>query len=221
MNDQNGTTTLPSEVTDALASAYTAYSKAVVERSPDRPAVATHLANLAAAGRKAGWSVRALADPCGITPERLRQIIKEHADGQKVTSVTFPKFSRARKADDKPRTKRSHLSEADAAELKALAPQAKMNTGSRPLTSPVRKASEKFSRLIIKHHKRGVVWREIAEATDGQHTVSGLRMRAARHGYGKGAPPSIQPYRRVAIHGAKKVAPHKVEKEVERAKASA
>ena len=33
-----------------------------------------------------------------------------------------------------------------------------------------------------------------------QHTASGIRMRAARHGYGKGAPPSIKGYRGVVIH---------------------
>src|SRR5690606_41443725 len=65
------------------------------------------------------------------------------------------------------------------------------------------KDSERFSRMIIRLHRRGVVWREIAEASG--HTISGLRMRAARHGYGKGAPPSIAPYRRSVIPRPKKV----------------
>lgn len=226
-------TVLPEDAAAALKAAYGDYAQAVTERSNERAKAARKLANIAAAGRKAGWSVRALAEPCGVTPERLRQIIKEHADGKRV-NVKFPKHVAPKKPVPRPRIKRAHLTTAQAKELARLAPIARQNTGSRPLTgkgSEFRDASEKFSELIKQHHTSGVTWREMSDATrpwtswpmDDEmltairiaeergepdpypptHKVSGLRMRAARHGYGKGAPPSIQPYRRVVIHPVK------------------
>lgn len=206
MSDDRGTTTLPPELWKALESAYQAYNTANQERSKDRDAKAVSLAVLAAAGRKAGWPVRALAEPCGVTPERLRQIIKDRAGGKRLpANPKFPKYEPPRAKKDrtpKSKIKRSNLTPEERSELKELAVLARQNTGSRPLNSPYRRASERFSRLIIKYHKRGVIWGEMADATG--HKISGLRMRAARHGYGKGAPPSIAPYRRVVIHGQKK-----------------
>lgn len=223
-------TVLPEDAAAALKAAYGDYAQAVAERSNGRAKAARKLANIAAAGRKAGWSVRALAEPCGVTPERLRQIIKEHADGKRV-NVKFPKHVAPRKPAPRPRIKRTHLTAAQAKELARLAPVAKQNTGSRPLDSEFRTASKKFSTLIKKYHSSGVTWREMSDATrpwtswpldeemltaireaeergepdpyPPTHKVSGLRMRAARHGYGKGAPPSIQPYRHMVIHPVK------------------
>lgn len=225
-------TVLPEDVAAALESAYGDYSKAVTERSENREKAAQRLANIAAAGRRAGWSVRALAEPCGVTPERLRQIIKEWSNGKRV-KVKFPKHVPAKKAAPRARVRRAHLTKAQAKELARLAPDAKKNTGSRPLDSKFRLASEEFSALIKEHHESGVTWREMSDATRSwnswpmdeemvaaiqsaeekeqddpfppTHKVSGLRMRAARHGYGKGAPPSIQPYRRMVIHPVKQV----------------
>lgn len=198
MSDPTGTTVLPREVTTAMKTAYAAYSKAAAERSDTRSDAAAELANMAATGRDAGWSVRMLAEPCGITPERLRQIINKYATGEK-SKVEFPEFIAPKKAAPKPRSPRSKLTAAERAKLARMAPKAKQNSGSQRLDSKVRKTSEEFSRLIIEFHSRGVIWSELAAAT-GTHTVSGLRMRAARHGYGHGAPPSIKPYRGIDIH---------------------
>lgn len=219
---------LPHEAMQALADAYREYNEAVKKRSPgDRKAAATHLANLAATGRNAGWSVRALADPCGITPERLRQIVKGWADGTPV-DVTFPPHPSPRSTSPRQRNARVHLTKEEARELRELAPVAAANSGSCKLGTKPRIASERFSDLIKKHHLRGVTWQELSDATRPwkewplsektlksiqralargkedplapTHHPSGIRMRAARHGYGRGAPPSVKPYQGVFIH---------------------
>lgn len=302
MTDE-GTSVLPQEARDALRSSYEAYVKSISERSPERANKAKILAALATLGRDSGWSYKRLAEPCGVTPERLRQIVNGNPGGKppKGTSAVFPAYSPPRKEKPPARAQRAHLSEDEARELRDLAGDARRNTGSRPLDSPFRVASVRFSDLIKMHHDRGVIWDEISDATrnwvswplsgdaakhvetvrelrreqsklrmerkpipnemkalrlkirsaqkpnskknrseeelDGfrariselearreeiniklaeisdellalekkdplppQHTASGIRMRAARHGYGKGAPPSISAYRGVVIH---------------------
>lgn len=303
MTDE-GTSVLPAEAHDALKSSYDAYVESISERSSERKNRAMTLAALASLGRDAGWSYKRLAEPCGVTPERLRQIVKGNPGGKapKGTASIFPTYSAPpRKEKPQSRTQRAHLTEDEARELRDLAGDARRNTGSRPLDSPYRIASVRFSDLIKMHHHRGVIWDEISDATrnwktwpltgqaakhvetvrelrreqsklrterkpipnetralrlkirsaskpnskknrteeelDGfraritelearreeinlklteisdelfrleekdplppQHTASGIRMRAARHGYGKGAPPSISAYRGVVIH---------------------
>lgn len=299
----DGTSVLPAEARDALKSSYDAYVKSISERSSERESKAKILAALASLGREAGWSYKRLAEPCGVTPERLRQIVNGNPGGKppKGTASVFPTYSPPRKEKPQARTQRAHLSEDEARELRDLAGDARRNTGSRPLDSPFRVASVRFSDLIKMHHDRGVIWDEISDATRNwdawpltgkaakhveavrelrreqsklrterksipnetralrlkvrsaskpnskknrseeeldqfraritelearreeinsrmteiseellllekkdplppQHTASGIRMRAARHGYGKGAPPSIKGYRGVVIH---------------------
>lgn len=300
----DGTSILPEEARDALQSAYHAYAKAISERSPEREQKAKALAALANIGREAGWSYKRLAEPCGVTPERLRQIVNSSPGGRapKGTKKSFfPTYQAPRKKKPAPRMARIHLTADEAEVLRTLAPDARRNTGSRPLDSPYRAASVEFSKLIMEHHDRGVIWDELSDATRDweswpltgkvakhakrmrelrreanklraenkaipnetralrlkigsaskpnskkkrteeelkafadriselearrteiakrtneineelltlektdplppQHTASGIRMRAARHGYNKGAPPSISPYRGVVIY---------------------
>lgn len=302
MTDE-GTSVLPTEARDALKSSYDAYVESISARSSERKDRAKTLAALASLGRDAGWSYKRLAEPCGVTPERLRQIVNGNPEGKapKGTASVFPIYSPPRKEKPQARAQRAHLNEEEAQELRDLAGDARRNTGSRPLNSPFRTASIRFSDLIKMHHDRGVIWDEISDATrpwevwplEGkaakhveavrelrreqsklrterkaipnetralrlkirsaskpnskkyrseeeldqfrariielesrreainsrmdeiskellvlekkdplppQHTASGIRMRAARHGYGKGAPPSIKGYRGVVIH---------------------
>ena len=302
MTDE-GTSVLPAEARDALKSSYDAYVKSISERSSERAERAKTLAALASLGRDAGWSYKRLAEPCGVTPERLRQIVNGNPGGKppKGTTSVFPAYAPPRKEKPQVRAQRAHLTEDEARELRDLAGDARRNTGSRPLDSPYRIASVRFSDLIKMHHDRGVIWDEISDATRNweswplsgkaakhietvrelrreqsklraehksipnetralrlkirsaskpdskkkrteaeldsfraritelesrreeinarlkeigdellsleksdplppQHTASGIRMRAARHGYGKGAPPSISGYRGVVIH---------------------
>lgn len=205
MSDTTGAVDLPAENKTALADAYAAYKQADAERSnKKREAAGVHLARLITAGRKAGWTGRVMAESAGgVTPERLWQIVKKYDDGKPVKRGT-PKYPVLEKPKPKPapKTKRSHLSKREAKRLYDLGVKASKNTGSRPLNSPYRKASEDFSALIIELHDRGVIWDEIANAAG--YTAVGVRMRAARHGHGKGAPPSIQPYRRVVVEHPKK-----------------
>lgn len=224
-----GKMSLPQDVCDALAAAYRDYQQAISERSSKREAKAIFLANYATMGHDSGWSYKAMAEPMGISPERLRQIVKDHSNGKKVRKLPkWPVYETPTKPRPEPKAVRTHLTYEQAKRLQDLAGDARQNKGSRPLDSKYRLASEEFSELIKAHHSNGVVWHEISDATrpwtkwplegkeleasrgpDADHymapmrpqqTVSGLRMRAARHGYGKGAPPSIPPYRRVVIH---------------------
>lgn len=298
-----GTSVLPVEARDALKSSYDAYVMSISERSSERESNAKLLAALTQLGREAGWSYKRLAEPCGITPERLRQIVNGNPGGKvpKSAAGVFPPYLAPRKDKPQTRAKRVHLKAEEARQLRDLAGDASRNTGSRPLDSPFRIASVKFSDLIKKHHDQGVIWDEISDATRNwttwpltgeiaehvetvrelrreqaklrsehkqipsetktlrlkiksaskptsrmnrteeelqgfhariielearreqinsklmeiseellrlekldplppQHTASGIRMRAARHGYGKGAPPSISAYRGVVIH---------------------
>lgn len=302
MTDE-GTSALPNDAREALESAYQAYARSISERSNERAERAKTLAALASVGHDVGWSYKRLAEPCGVTPERLRQIVNDNPGGKapKGAESLFPPYAAPRKAKPQARSQRTHLTEDEARELRDLAGRARRNTGSRPLDSPFRIASVRFSDLIKMHHDRGVIWDELSDATRGwdtwplagqvakhvdtvrelrreqsklraerkpipnetralrlkigsaarpnakkqrseeeldafrdqirerearraeinarldqisdelielekrdplppQHTASGIRMRAARHGYGKGAPPSISAYRGVVIH---------------------
>lgn len=233
------TPTLPTEAATALKQAYKEYAKAVSGRSEKRVELAVELARIANLGREANWSMRALSEPLGVTPERLRQIIAQYQDqldAPPSVTVSFPTYEPPRRATPQPSKKaRVHLTEAEAKRLQELAPLAKKNTGSRPLNSKYRAASEEFSKLIMDHHDNGVIWEEISDATRPwtswpiaeedlavahqaekdedpinplrpEHTISGLRMRAARHGYNKGAPPSLQRYRGIVREPNKKSA---------------
>lgn len=205
----HGTTALPQSLWDALESAYQEYASVLhdstrtpTERQKDRKKTAQQVADVARAGRKAGWSLPILAQPCGVTSERLRQVIEANPKKPRRRNMPpipeFPKYEKPVAPKPKPKTTRGHLTARERSTLKELADLARHNTGSRPLNSKYRKASERFSRMVIKlHSERNVTWRELSEATD--LTIGALRMRAARHGLGS-VPPSIKPYMGVVIH---------------------
>lgn len=200
---------LSKKLEQSLRSAYHAYARAVERRDPDARIRAAHrLAAIAHAGREAHWHWTTLAACCGISAERLRQITRDYYDpAADVGRVpVFPDFKRkldlARRAVDgrARRRPRGQLTDVERRELRDLAAVAKTNTGTVPLDDPRRKASERFSTLIIQLRGRRVTWREMSEASG--HTQIGLRMRAARYGLGS-LPPSVAPYRRVSIHEAR------------------
>ena len=200
---------LSKKLEQSLRSAYRAYARAVERRDHDARVLAVRrLAAIAHAGREANWHWTTLAACCGISAERLRQITKDYHDpAADVRHVpAFPdykrKLDRARRtAAGRDRLRpRGQLTDAERHELRELAAVAKTNTGTVPLNDPRRKASERFSTLIIQLRGRRVTWREMSEASG--HTQIGLRMRAARYGLGS-LPPSVAPYRRVSIHEAR------------------
>lgn len=198
---------LPKRIEQSLRGAYRAYAKASAAGDRDaRISTGQRLAAIAQAGRDAHWRWTVLAAPCGITPERLRQITNTYAEpgGPVVGVPAFPDFERKLQraraaADPHPLPPRGRLTDQERDQLRELATVAKTNTGSVPLNDPRRKASERFSELIIRLRERRVTWREISEASG--HTQIGLRMRAARYGLGS-LPPSVAPYRRINIHDA-------------------
>jgi hypothetical protein len=196
---------LPKRLEQSLRAAYRAYANASAAGDRDaRINTGQRLAAIARAGRDAHWRWNALAAPCGITPERLRQITNTYADPTAAVArvPAFPDFERKLRrargaAESQPPQPRGKLTDQECDQLRALAAVAKTNTGSVPLDDPRRKASERFSELIIRLRERRVTWREISEASG--HTQIGLRMRAARYGLGS-LPPSVAPYRRINIH---------------------
>ncbi|GAB3856441.1 hypothetical protein ACFPIJ_58665 [Dactylosporangium cerinum] len=196
---------LPKRPERALSAAYRAYANASAAGDRDaRIHAGRRLAAIAKAGREAHWRWNTLAAPCGISPERLRQITNTYSDpsGTVVGVPRFPDFERklrnARAADGpRPRQPRGTLTDQERQQLRELAVVAKTSTGSVRLDDPRRVASERFSELIIQLRERRVTWREISEASG--HTQIGLRMRAARYGLGS-LPPSVAPYRRINIH---------------------
>jgi hypothetical protein len=199
---------LPAKLQQALRGAYGAYAKGVASGDRERRvARAARLAAIAQAGRDAHWRWKTLAEPCGISAERLRQITGRYldpsADVGKIPA--FPDFTarqaEARGADLRPApVPRGTLTEAEWRELRELAAVARTNTGTVPLNDRRRLASERFSELIIMLRGRRVTWREMSNASG--HTQVGLRMRAARYGHGS-LPPSVAPYRGVSIHDPK------------------
>lgn len=202
---------LPEDAAKMLHDSYSNYREKVDSRassSAKREAL-LQLALVAKAGREKGWPYPEMSSACDMTPERLRQIVasleKERPRPRLNNELKqlFPAYEappNQRKNPNKKvrKTKRSTLTEAEAKKLRELAPLARKTSGSTPMNSPVRKATKEFSKLIIKYHSRGVIWRELAEVTG--LSEAGVRSRAARHGYHSGPPPSIPPYRDTTIY---------------------
>ena len=193
--------TLPSDVKEVLHRAYADYITAVERRSSQRLPKGERVARLLHAGHKAGWPNHALGDAMGITATSAARITKRF-DVEDMPPLTRPKFpvyedagsssSRATKS----RAKAARvLTAEEKQELAELAALARTCTGSRPLTHPSRVASVKFSDRLKTYHTDGVTWQELADASGMK--ISGVRMRATRHGYNSGPPPSIAPFRNV------------------------
>lgn len=202
---------LPEDVATMLHGAYSNYREKVTNRASSnvKREALQELAIIAKAGREKGWPYPEMSAACGMTAERLRQIVaaldkeRPRPKVSKELKDKFPEYvapPHPRKTANKPvrKTKRSSLTEAERKKLQELAPLARKTSGSTPLKSPIRKATREFSRLIIKLHSRGVIWRELAEASG--LSEAGVRSRAARHGYHSGPPPSIPPYRATTIY---------------------
>lgn len=202
---------LPKDVAIVLLNAYSDYRTQVNARAP-RDAkweALLKLAVIAKAGREKGWPYPEMASACEMTPERLRQIVaameKEHPQQpvDQVLADQFPTYApppqrKAPQARRPRKTRRSRLTDAERKRLQTLAPLARQTSGSTPLSSPIRKATRDLSKMIIRLHDRGVIWKDLAEATG--LSESGVRSRAGRHGYHGGPPPSIPPYRGTTIY---------------------
>jgi len=210
-NTESGAWALPENTAAMLHGAYSQYREKVQQAEPKdaKKEALRDLAIMAQAGREKGWTYAELAAACGMTPERLRQIVaalnKEESQPHISQELLdqFPTYTappRQENAQPKKtrKTKRSVLTSAEHKKLAELAPIARKTSGSTPLKSPARKATKELSRLIIKYHSRGVIWRDLAEATG--LSEGGVRSRAARHGYHGGPPPTIPPYRGTTIY---------------------
>lgn len=193
----NGVSMLPEEHRDALMKAYSDHQE-VLRGDPEvRRERARRVASLFQAAREAGWPNVAIGDACGITGTSASRIMGRNGDGvEPATDLIFPTYGGGYVPSSErvaPRSSPRTLTEEERQELAEVAALARLCTGSRPLDHPTRVASKKFSARIMKYHDEGVTWREIAEASGMQ--ISGVRMRAQRHGYNSGPPPSIAAYK--------------------------
>lgn len=203
---------LPDDVASMLRDAYAAYRGKVSEQAfgGAKEEALKSLATIAQAGRVKGWPYAEMAATCEMTAERMRQIVAtlddEDRNSETVQELAteFPQYTpppnrgrkRPRKVRRKPR--RSILTKDELEKLGALAPIARRTSGSTPVDSPIRDATVELSKLIIRLHDRGVVWKDLADATG--LTTGAVRARAARHGYHQGPPPSIPRYRGTTIY---------------------
>lgn len=201
-------TVLPRDCAVAVHEAHLAY-RASTPRTEDHKRTGAALADIIHAAHVQKWPLPYLSEFCGVTAERIRQILKAYGPSRNRNApkpdvpVKFPAYERPRRRPTQRKSRReSFLTPKEAAELLELSEIARKNTGSRPLNSPERRASKAFSARLMKYHERGVVWGDLAEASG--LTISGVRMRAARHGYGNGTPPTVQPYRNISIHPPKR-----------------
>ncbi|WP_286347377.1 hypothetical protein [Frondihabitans sucicola] len=168
------------------------------------------LVTIIESARAQGWPFNALGEMIGLSGEGVRVTslrYRSHTDDEtELPVVDFPVYQRPpRGKSPKPKTAARPvgvISPEEAEALKALGPIAKLAKGSTPLESDIRKKSEAFSKLVMELKDRNIKWADIADATEGSHTVAGLRMRVARHDHGDrwSVPPSIRAYRRVNIH---------------------
>lgn len=209
---------LPKTVATMLSDAYSRYRGLVSNRASGdaKREALRELAILTKAGREKGWPYPEMATACGMTAERLRQIVSTLDKERTRPTISedlkelYPEYVAPPHQRRNPngakktrKSKRSTLTEAEIKKLQELAPLARQTSGSTPIGSPIRKATKQFSKLIIKYHSRGVIWRELAEVTGLSET--GVRSRAARHGYHGGPPPSIPRFRDTTIYKEAKI----------------
>lgn len=193
----SGVSVLPGHLSRALSREYRRH-RAAERGSSQRMNASESLLALIHAGQSQGWPLRLLAKPCRVTPERLRQVIKEAEDelgGSRGDDegVDFPLYIRP--PLKRTGRNRSALTPSERRRLRRMGKVARTNSGSTKRNPRVRKASEEFSTLIIQCKERGVTWDDLAKASG--LSPKGVRFRALRHGYGNGPPPSIKPYQGV------------------------
>lgn len=206
MTTDRGVSVLPKEHRDAMATAYANYQGSLRASEATRVKRAQRVARLFLAARKAGWPSNIIGEAVDITGTSVGRIITRHGkddSGKELTTnrVTpkFPTYIRPERSAtpsagrDKPELR--VLTRDEKQELAELAALARTCTGSRPLDHPSRVASTKFSAKIMEYHDAGVTWSILADASGMK--ISGVRMRATRHGYNSGPPPSIAPYQNI------------------------
>lgn len=192
---------MPADVERALVGLHDDYRAAITRRDHhSRRLAGQRLASYARRGRERGWSLADLAEPLGITPEGLRQLLVRFGDAAEWSEGALPDFptSTVTRRRRRPKPVKPRPGEVDsdkAARLRLLAPEAAKTKGSTPLDAPERAASEEFSALIKSLHDDGHSWQQIADASG--LSMAGVRMRAARHGYKAGPPKGVPAYRGV------------------------
>lgn len=157
---------LPDWLRRRLRSAYADYAEAAAGRREDRVVLGARIADLVTAVRAHGWPAARLAEICGVSSERLRQLGHQYGTGAgPALDQPIPRRAAVRTARRRTPRGRAHLTAEQAAAIRHLAPVAARHAGSMPGDSPQRRASEELTALIRHHHERGVIWAELSDAT--------------------------------------------------------
>jgi hypothetical protein len=188
----------------------TRYVKSTLRRAPVRPINVVHqvvpddfaetlrflrhtrdprLAMTLRLAAREGWTFVALAQPLGLTRERVRQLANGatgHADG---IDVPAPPQRPAPQPPGPPPPPSPALGEEEVAHLRRMWKMARKVNGATPADHPLRVLSRQFSAELAAAHSRGVSVYRIAKQLGVSH--SAIRYRLGRHGY-MPLPPSMR-----------------------------
>jgi len=178
---------IPTDFADLLVGLY------VTGRLRKDPNYALLNATLAEANRK-GWTSTSLAEPLGVTRERVRQRVT--ATGTNPLPVDDlpdipdpPRF-----AEPPPGPVQPDITDGMAAWLRHMSDTARTVNGITPLDDPARGVSEAYTAVLADLYDRGVPARRLADAVGV--TKGAIVFRLRRHGYRHSAP-SQPVYRRI------------------------
>lgn len=129
--------------------------------------------------RDAGWTLQAIAEPLGITRERIRQRLPRAARDYDLFAPKAPSLKPWRKP-------KPSLGPAELRRIAELHPLATQCRGTHGEGHPYRVASVELSELLANAQLRGVSRKEMASAMG--LTVDAITQRLKIHGYHKVAP---------------------------------
>jgi len=125
--------------------------------------------------RDAGWTLRACAEPLGVTPTRVMQRVKR---AREVLGV--PAAPTVPVRPEKPRRPAPpELTRVEMARLRALREEATL-LRRHPEGHPFRVASEELTRVLDEHQRRGVSYAVLARAVGVSKSAVALRVQAFR-----------------------------------------
>jgi hypothetical protein len=148
------------------------------------------LAPTLSVARRNGWTLQALAEPIGITRERVRQIVTFECSWAGVDINDLPDVPPRplkRLPSPKPPRKRLTVRPEVAERLRELQAVAARVNGGTPADSPDREVSKQFTAELDALIKQGVSVKHLAGVLETQR--SAITLRLGRHGY-RALPPS-------------------------------
>lgn len=152
----NTAVVLPQALEKLLVDAYADYQSAwrTAMQGDQRVQQATRFANLVLAAREAGWPLRTISDACGLSSRRVRAIVDRYGSSPEALQGIPPGP-----------VLRSHLTTAQASEVRDLYWSVASARGEQSRDPLDRHRSRQFIALLLAHRGNGVPWAELAAAT--------------------------------------------------------